>query len=198
VADDGLLSEDEARALFGPYLRIISDCWLSGMDAWEIVKQTKPGATLSKTARARIIWEGAIARAEALFGDRPEVGKGQKHGLPVYDFIRALLRFKKMSAGYRTSGIATGQQQMFAAQDQVKQLTIWPQAPMVVAGYVLNELETAFAELVLVLRRDGKRVWSIAIPHERVLEAVPMPIAEPSPAAVRSTRPREEVDREAK
>jgi hypothetical protein len=198
IHHDDFLSEEEAQALFAPYLRAVSDCWLSGWDAWEVVKRTRPGSSLSKTARARIIWEGAIARAEAIFGDRPEVGIGRKHGLPVFDFTRALMRFKKMDASYATSGIATGQQRMFAAQNQVKQLTIWPQAPMVVAGYVLDDLEMGFDELVLVLHRDGKIVWRVNVPQERMVEAIPTSTAEPVPASVRSTRPIEEVDEEVK
>lgn len=97
MTDDDLLPEDEAQALFDPYSCAISDCWLSGLDAW-----------------------------------------------------------------------------------------------------VLNDLETGFAELVLVLKRDGKRVWKIDLAQERVVESVPTPMSEPIPATVRSTRPSEEVGKEAK
>lgn len=188
---DDLISKEEAESLFSPYVVEIADCLLSGWEAWEAIRRTPEGRTLGKSARARIVWDHATARAEYLFDTMDHVGKGRRHGLLILDFTRALLRFKKLDSRLQTRGIPTGQQVLFANQHQMgapDQLLLWPRAPMVVAGYVLDSTESSIKRLVLVLVRRGEVLWDIEVPSARVVEMVPMPIEEPAAATVRSTR----------
>lgn len=186
-----LISRGEAESLFTPYFPALADCLLTGWGAWETIRGTAEGRTLGKSARARIVWDHATARAEALFGPVDHIGKGRRHGLLVLDFTRALLRFKKLDNQLKTRGIPTGQQVLLANQGQTvvpEQLMFWPRGPMVVAGYVLNRVESGIERLVLVLARRGEVLWDIDIPAARVVEMVPVPIEEPAAATVRSTR----------
>lgn len=194
MIDSDLLTRSAAREVLAPYYSRLADCLLSGWAAWEAVQATDVGRRLGKTARARIVWDHATARAAALFEGDPNVTLGQRHGLLILDFGSVMVRFKKLDAQYRTRGIPTGQQQMFDAQDHIRpeQLTLWPTGPMVVAGYLLDELETAIERLVLVLSRRGIVIWTIDIPTEGITPVRVPPLTPPQPATVRSVRQREE------
>lgn len=200
TVDDELISEAEARALFAPYLPLLSDCLMSGWVAWEAVRSTPQGRPLGKSARARIVWDHATRRAEDLFDSMSEVGKARVHGLLILDFSLALLRFKKLDNNLQTRGIPTRQQQLFAdqAQTEMQQLSLWRPVPMIVAGYLLDRLETGIDRLVLVLLRHGQVLWQIDLPPSAGMPvALPPAGDQPRPATPRSTRPKPSEDEEA-
>jgi hypothetical protein len=193
--DDDLISEDEARGLFAPHFSLIVDCLLAGWTAWAAVRATPEGRRLGKSARARIVWDHATAKAEELFEDVRGIGRQRRHGLLILDFVQALMRFKKLDNSLRMRGIPTGQQQLFANQEQVAggglQLSLWSPVPMVVAGYVLDRLETGIERLVLVLIRGSRVVWQIDLPQsDEAPVALPIDSTGPTPATPRSTRPK--------
>lgn len=198
-----MLSEAQARSVFEPYFDHFSDCLLTGWDAWDAIRRTPEGRHLGKSARARIIWDEATARAEAVFEPMREVGKTRLHGLLVLDFPFASVRFKKLDRSLQTRGIPTQQQQLFAEQAQLtelgQQLSLWRPVPMVVAGYVLDRLETAINRLVLVLSYRGLVLWDIELPPAAERPANLMPVGQPpTPAIPRSTRPRTAEGQEAR
>jgi hypothetical protein len=97
----------------------------------------------------------------------------------VFDFGRAMPRFKKLDRTLQTRGIETRQQQIFANQEQVEdlQMSLWRPVPMVIAGYILDRLEQSIERRLLVLLRRGQVVWAIDLPAT----ASGMPAAIPSP-----------------
>jgi hypothetical protein len=176
---DDLLSKAEAEALFAPHVVPITDCLNTAWDAWTEVSRSTPGRRLGKSARARIVWDHATSRAVDVFGPDPSIGKMTIRGLPVFDFGRAMLRFKKLDRTLQTRGIETRQQQIFANQEQVEhlQMSLWRPVPMVIAGYILDRLEQSIERRLLVLLRRGQVVWAIDLPAT----ASGMPAAIPSP-----------------
>ena len=197
--DDELISEVEARTLFEPHFARIADCLDTGWEAWEKVAKTAEGRRLGKSARARIVWDHASGRAVDLFGPDPSVGMLSIRGLTVFDFGEALLRFKKLDRGLQTRGIETAQQQMFANQTQVApvQMTLWRPSPMVVAGYVLDRLESAIERRLLVLLKRGRVIWKIDLPSSADRMPTPLPSPQggpiaPTPRSLRTVRREDE------
>jgi hypothetical protein len=100
----------------------------------------------------------------------PTVRSVWVRGFLVLDFDgEALLRFKKLDRWLQTRGIATHQQMLFAEQrlDEIEeQLELWsvPPAPMFVAGYVLNRLESGFDRLVIVGATGREIHYTIDLP----------------------------------
>lgn len=176
---DDLITKGEGEAVFAPYSGHITDCLNTGWDAWSQVAGSTPGRRLGKSARARIVWDHATSRAVDVFGPDPSIGIATARGLPIFDFGRALLRFKKLDRDMQTRGIETRQQQIFANQEQVEhlQLSLWRPVPMVIAGYILDRLEQSIERRLLVLLRRGQVVWTIDLPAS----ASGMPVAIPSP-----------------
>ncbi len=189
---DGLLSQDQAQTLFQPYLGLLVDCLETGWAVWETIRSGPSGQKLGKRTRASVVWDRATARAEEVFEPIGDVSLRRHHGLLILDFDAAMVRFKKLDARLRTRGIPTAQQQLFAEQAQIsngEQLRLWPAAPMVIAGYVLDELESAVERMVLVLQRNSETIWEIDLPPTQRQPIAVQPTGDlPKPAAPRSLR----------
>jgi hypothetical protein len=122
----------------------------------------------------------------------------------VFDFGDALMRFKKLDRGLQTRGIETAQQQIFANQSAFTpvQMTLWRPSPMIVAGYVLDPLESVIERRLLVLLKRGRVIWSIDLPSSAVGMPTPLPTPEVGPNAttprsLRTVRREDREDREA-
>lgn len=114
---------------------------------------------MSETTRANIVHDGAVAHARTLF---PAVMCGVRRRVFVLDFDGHLfVRFKLLDGGLNPTGIPTGQATLLGNQGQLfgKQTTIWPKAPMLISGYILDPLGTAIDRLVLVLLMRQEVMW---------------------------------------
>lgn len=126
---------------------------------------------MRRSGRARYVYEHAAWHAERVFRDVPNVRPVWVRGFLVLDFGgEALLRFKKLDRWLQTRGIATHQQVLFAEQrlDEIEeQLELWsiPPAPMFVAGYVLNPLESGFDRLVIVAATGREIHYTLDLPR---------------------------------
>jgi hypothetical protein len=199
VAD--LISKDRALEIIGDTrLGLLAECHNVGWDDWLTIRATRAGASLSKSARARIIYDGAVRHAESVF---PAAMCGKKHGLLVVDFADALARFKLLQPDLTPRGIPTDQAVMFEMQGQVEQTTLWPLPPMLIVGYILDPLGTEIMGQVLILRRAGEVIWvhdlraagsgEIGPP----IGQLPAPPKPPAPADIHSGRPDVEVEKKA-
>jgi hypothetical protein len=197
VAIDLISRELAVQTIGDDRLRLLAQCHRAGWADWLKIRATKQGAALSSSARARIVYDGAVAHAKTSF---PESICGQRHGLLVLDFDLLMARFKLLHADLTPRGIPTGQAVLFEQQAQTGQLTIWPIAPMVIVGYLLDALGTTISRQVLVLRRDGKVTWEhdlrSAAEDMGGASVTVMPVPRPpAPADIRSTRPEVEVEK---
>jgi hypothetical protein len=200
VAGELISRERALDAIGDPYLALLTECHNVGWDDWLTIRATRAGASLSKSARARIVYDGAVRHAESVF---PAVMCGKKHGLLVVDFAAALARFKLLQPDLTPRGIPTGQSELFEAQGQMEQTTLWPRPPMLIVGYILDPLGTQIVRQVLVLRRSGEVLWDHDLRQARDAESrgavsvMPTPPRPPAPADVHSGRPDVEVVKEA-
>jgi hypothetical protein len=191
------LSEQAGRSLFQPHYGRIAECLSMAWQSWEAIRKSKDGQDLGKRTRASAVWDKITRRAETVFGDLPGVTVRYRHSLVVLDFGQAMMRFNllrlRRDGRLRRGGIATGQQRLFDGQGQLngdEQLTLWPPVPMVIAGYILDELETSIQRMVLVLQLHGETIWEIEIPPAgEVPAALPSAGDQPRPATPRSIRP---------
>jgi hypothetical protein len=198
MLDDMLITRDAAERHLKPHLPLLAQALQAGWQAWERLLTSDVAGPLSRSARARVVYDHATATAEHLFGPVPGVLTGRHHGLLILDFGRVLVRFKKLDSSLRARGIPTEQQQMFAGQEHVLgrpvQLTLFPAAPMLIAGYVLDALESNMQRMVLVLSVHDHVVWEL--PLDGVPVVIPVVAVEAPAATVRSLR-RQEARREA-
>lgn len=159
-AQPPLISKAQALAVIGPErLAVLRDCHPQGFAGWEVVRALKVGTYMSTTTRANIIHDGAVAHARSVF---PAVMCGVKQRLFALDFEGVLfVRFKLLDEDLAPTSIPTGQATLLWNQGQLDDdaPTLWPQMPMLIAGYTLDPLGTAIDKLVLVLERQGTVVW---------------------------------------
>ncbi len=190
--DGDLIGLDHALRVIGEdNLRLLSDCRQVGWSRWEAVRASSEGPDLTPRARASIVHDSTVAHARRVF---PSVMCGQRHGFLVLDMKEVAVRFKKLDENLAPSGIPTGQAVLFEEQRQVDgaQLKIWPSAPMLIAGYVLDKLGTSIARMVLILRHRGEVIWEHELGKVQI-PVIPVSTTEPegmvpATAAVRSTR----------
>jgi hypothetical protein len=188
---DGLITEQEARELLTPHFGALADCHTKAWSSWRAITTTQEGKDLGPSARARMVWDMANANFSTAIGARPGVFKRNRMGLIFWDFGRALVRFKKFRAGFETRGIETEQRRLLEDQDHTgdpEQLQLFPKAPMLIVGYVLNKLSTEIDKLYVVLQRYGRTLWSIEIPIEAMPVQIPTVGTNPVPPSVDSTR----------
>lgn len=196
-----LISKEQALQVIGDEsLPLLTECHNVGWDDWLTIRATRAGASLSKSARARIIYDGAVRHATTVF---PPVMCGKKHGLLVLDFEQLLTRFKLLHADLTPRGVPTGQAELFERQGQVEELTLWPRQPMLIVGYILDPLGTEIVRQVVILRRAGEVIWehdlraSGEAPGDAKVTILSGPPKPPAPADVHSGRPDVEVEKKA-
>ncbi len=147
-----------------------------------------------------MVYDHATDRAEQLFASVPNVFTHRTYGLLIVDFGRVLIRFKKLDVDLRARGIPTGQQQMFAGQEHLldapQQLQLFPPAPMLIVGYVLDPLETTIDRMVVVLSIIDHVLWELPVVAPTLVVSGIGTDGEDAAAVVRSRRG-QEAEREA-
>jgi hypothetical protein len=200
--DKGLITRERALEVIGPdRLLLLPQLQRRAWDEWVVLRATKEGATISPSGRARIVYDATVRLATASF---PERQCTWHHGLLVVDLDEVLIRFKMVNDEFVPRGIPTGQATAFEEQAHVlqPQMSIWPPKPMLIVGYVVDAFGMEIKRQALILRR-GRVMWwhelwraGGEIPVPPTLPT-PAPTGSPEAATVRSTRSREEAEREA-
>lgn len=186
MADDvNVISRPAAEAILSPHTAVISECLYNAWDHWS---STELHAAVRPGTRASVVYDYAVAEAWRLLSGREGVSLSeQRQFLCVTIDDALLLRFKKFRRGLATSGIPTGQQQLFAFQ----QLSIDGMPPMthIVAGYLLDEFQREIARAAITCSVGTQRIWTIDLPRSvevPVFELTPRPTSQPPLTIVRS------------
>jgi hypothetical protein len=186
MAGMSVISRETAEQILAPQLDLVGLCLFN---AWDKLKaETALAVPVKPRTRANLVYDYAVAEAWRLLDGREGLTLTDQRGfLLVTIDERLLLRFKKYRKGLMTSGIATGQAQLFAFQ----QLTLDGMPPMtnIVAGYVLDEFQREIARVAITCRVGSRLIWAIDIPRPDAGVVIPIPApAQPLPSpAVRST-----------
>jgi hypothetical protein len=159
-------SEEEAKAILDPYMDQLGRIFPTAWEKWEAYGEAAPELRLDTCPRtkASMLNNFAAKAAEAVFADRgPEVVLTTKPRFLLMVFHSELhLRLKKYRGStLRTSGIETGQQQMFEAQQPLPGM---PEATNLVHGYVLKNDGSGIAETAIRCATGKVVHWKINVP----------------------------------
>lgn len=180
---------------------MLRDLQQGGWAEWTVIRSTKEGSTISPSGRARIVYDATVRLATAAF---PAHQCSWRHGLLVLDLEEVLVRFKKVNDEFEPRGIPTGQASAFEEQAHVRspQLSLWPPKPMLIVGYVVDNLGMSIKRQALILRRGRVMWWHDLSATDETLSGPellpgPTPTGTPAAAVVRSARRPAEAEREA-
>ena len=157
-----ILTLEEGERLLVPYLSTIRQVLLEAFTRWQALPDEER-LYLSTQARAFYIHDMAIGLAAPNF-------RGTKVQIVECNLLkllnveeRALLRFAKFGPGLTTSKNSTRQQHDFDGQDPLPGM---PVATHLVAGYVLDPLETRIERMAVACPYGSDNLWSFDIDLE--------------------------------
>jgi hypothetical protein len=162
------MSEDQAYGDLAPHIRTIWNCM---SDAHKGYREEYPDqGILRKSTRASIINDRIFANAVREFdevpGTRPiEVGFQLRY-LSLTD--RVTLWFKKMDDSRQTANFQTDE----AIKRDNGQTELFDKAEIIVAGYILNEDESAIKRISFAPPNDVRPRWYIDV--EPIAQAIQM------------------------
>jgi hypothetical protein len=193
-----VISRDTADLIIRPHQDAISSCLYNAWDRWR--DDTVLPTAVRAGTRANLVYDYAVDEAWRILNGRDGLTLTEQRGFLLVSIEeKLLLRFKKFRTGLATSGIPTGQQQLFAWQ----QLTLdqMPEMTKIVAGYLLDDFQRDIARAAITCSIGARRVWTIDLPRRgEGASIVELPRASaPLPTTtVRSAFPsRDESDQEA-
>jgi hypothetical protein len=117
----------------------------------------KNGRWKRRRSRANYIWEELACRAEATFASDPSVRIHPKHQSCWFHIDGLVFRFKKSDSSGLTSNYPT--QAALDYHDQQEDLPGIPKVQRLEVTYVLNKLETAVHDILLVARDQDRVLW---------------------------------------
>lgn len=163
-------TEQEVRELLGSYQSIISDILQGAWSDWLTAEYQHWRCNRS---RAGFVWEQVIDRALRAFDGDPRIHpmKRNESFLFLLDGTLAF-RFKKSDELGLTSNIPT--QAMLAFHDPEQDLPGMPEVTRVDIVYVLNKLQTAVLDVMVVGREREQVSWTFSLLPSRA-NVVPMP-----------------------
>jgi hypothetical protein len=151
-----VLTEAEARQLVGVegaerLIGVVEGAWQDHLDE---------GRRRSVSARAMVVWDHMIRRADGDFAESMEgVERTELHGSPAYTVReRMLLRFKKHNSGLLPKNYPTRAQVSLSRQGFFAGM---PSLAHVTCGYVLDKVEAGIEKVVLVRNVAGRLEWFI-------------------------------------
>jgi hypothetical protein len=157
-----ILTLEEGERLLVPYLSTIRQVLLEAFARWQALPDEER-LYLSTQARAFYIHDMAIGLAVPNF-------RGTKVQIVECNLLRllnveerAMLRFAKFGPGLSTSKNSTRQQRDFDGQDPLPGM---PVATHLVAGYVLDPLETKIERMAVACPYGSDNLWSFDIDLE--------------------------------
>ena len=146
----------------------LAACIQGGWGKWEELGRRAPDLQipLNAFARAIIVHNHITDLARKAFADDPGVHVGDNRGFLVLTIEEQLvIRFKKYKNGnFTTSNIPTQQQLQFEYQLQLSGMP--PEATKLVAGYLLDELQTSIGTIAITCRVGPDLQWMLDISDE--------------------------------
>ena len=186
-----VISATEAKAILDPYLRAISGCLYGAWKAWK--EETRLPTIISPRSRANLVYDFVVTEARMALSGVEGLSLSEDRGFLLLNVEGLLLlRFKKLRSDLRSSGIPTGQQLKFAHQ----QLGLAGMPPMtnLVAGYLLNGLQTKILRATITCSVGSRIIWVLDLPEPGAARILPILPAADAPRAprVQSTKRSEE------
>jgi hypothetical protein len=182
-----IVSEDAAKSILNPhldsFLTIIKEAWGS----WEELGEKAPElrAPLSARCRASFIYDHIAYRARSRFDGIQGVRLEERRGfLLLHIDNKVTIRFKKLDAKNRTRNVPTQQQIRFSLQLEMEGL---PKSTRLVAGYKLNDVQTAIQQIAVTCPVGNNLQWFFEIPDADApsnIEFLTPPPPAPVPATV--------------
>lgn len=176
-----MLTQAEIEARLKPYMprivRVILDAWADWMVSG------KNGRWKRRRSRANYVWEELACGAEAAFTHDPSVRVHPKHQSCWFHIDDVVFRLKKSDSSGLTSNYPT--QAALDYHDQQEDLPGIPRVQRLEVTYVLNKLETAVQDILLVARDQGRVLWcSSLLRNDEGGNVVPIMVpAAPQPPA---------------
>lgn len=161
-----ILSEDEAKELLAPYLKLFKKSLNDGFRAWELLGEKAPElrVCLSKQCRARFIYDHIVRAAKEHFQEIENIRFKEKSGLLTVhvelDHTVIVLRFKKLDDNKKSRSYPTANQLAFSLQ---LSLPGWPDATRLVAGYQLDVLGLETKDLLITCPIGHRVEWFFSI-----------------------------------
>jgi hypothetical protein len=163
-----MLSQAEVEARLTPYkariVRIILSAWADWMASG------KSGRWKRRRSRANYMWEELACRAEEGFANDPSVRIHPKNQSCLFLVGDLVFRFKKSDASGLTSNYPT--QSALDYHDPQEDLPGIPRVQRLEVTYVLNKLELAVQDILLVARDQGNVLWCSSLLRNDVGENV--------------------------
>lgn len=150
-----MLTQAEVEARLTPYMarivRLVLDAWADWMASG------KSGRWKRRRSRANYMWEELACGAEVAFANDPGIRIHPKNQSCWFHINGLVFRFKKSDASGLTSNYPT--QAALDYHDQQEQLPGIPKVQRLDVTYVLNKLETAVQDILLVARDQDRVLW---------------------------------------
>ena len=172
-----MLTEEQARVRFEPIApalcAVVKKAWADWMGT------PYPATWRCRRTRANFLWEQIIGGAHEHFVDHPKLKILRRNESFLFLLDDAIaFRFKKSDEAGITSNIPTQAQWDF--QDQQQPLAGLHEVMRVDIVYVLNALETAIDDILVVGKNRGHIEWKFSLLGNSATVALPAP-NEPSP-----------------
>lgn len=198
-----LISKEEAEPLLRPLYTDLNGLWAEAWAEWDRLRNAAT-IPLSPTIRARTLYEAMAAGAKTTLPYSPGVKKiSEDRGFIIVNIEnRMMLRFKKFrNKNLQTGGVPTTQQQFFETQEQLSGQGHFdgmpPRMTVIVAGYLLNPLQTGFDRKLIACSIGRTLIWHLDISGEAGTATADIPTPKPfSPTIVASHETGETADQE--
>lgn len=183
-----LITQSESLSILKPYQSKIRECVVSGWNAY-ITQYAHVRDVLTPRTRANIVFDHMCHHARQQFANTKDVHIRETNGLFLVDIQGKLqIRFKKLDDNNKSSNIQTQQTLNFYEQLELPGL---PHATRLVAGYVLNDWETAIRTVTVTCPNGSEIEWYLELEEPPKVETINLPTESEIPEIRRRVRVKE-------
>jgi hypothetical protein len=194
---DGIMTEDEARAILTPYHDQLYASIARGLGRWREIETAF--ARPESAVRHQVIHQFQIEEIRSRFGDAPGIalveprkgrqrvrgGLGRRRPEDAGRFLlsfggRLVVQFKKLDPEFRTRNYSTRRSNMFNAQQPLNGI---PAGTRLTFGYRLNATAQELVTVAVVCQGPVYPRWHYELGVEAPMEAL-SPLAPLQPAQV--------------
>jgi hypothetical protein len=190
TADMPSISKSETKALLDDHREAIREIMFGAWEDW--TQAGFAGSWRCKRSRANFMWEQIVARAHGVFHDDKRIKILRKNESYVFLLDETLaFRFKKSDEQGMTANVPT--QAAIDFHDPECELPGLPEISRVDIVYVVNKLETAISDILVVGRDKGEITWTFSLLDGADVVALPVRVSnapEDQGAARRLVRPK--------
>jgi hypothetical protein len=181
-----MLSQSEVEVRLAPYVpgmqQVVLKAWMDWMASGH------NGIWTCKRSRAAYVWEQMVLEAKRQFAGDRKVSILRKNESFLFLMDELVFRFKKSDPYGYTSNVPT--QAALDYHDPQEDLPGVPSVQRLEITYVLNKLETAVQDILLVARDQDRVLWrSSILRDDDGAHVVPITVSRPpqSPAPASQT-----------